>query len=186
MSKKKSMKVVVLTILMIVGFEIYLVYTMVKEPIYSSYVFPVLSQIPVIGWLVAYNFPPDDFYCPLSVKPLKLGSHELEFSCKYKGRHEIRIQKISDMRFWECNVGMTVTIRDEVGHVFYESNIANSIILGGAGGLNYNYCFGIFYAPDDVPIGSQLTARITCYGEVDELLGEFPEAEIAIVKAFDK
>ena len=150
-----------------------------------SDVFRVVGRIPIIGWLVEYNIPPDDFYVPLDKTPLRSGYIKLEFTCKYRGRHEIRIQGVNSTLFWESNVGMDVAIRNGNGRVLYRRDDVNSRIMGGANG-NYNYCYGIFNAPEDVPLGAKLTADITCYDEVGELQRHFPAAEIVVVKVFDK
>lgn len=154
------------------------------------HVFKVLVRIPIVGWLVEYNLPPSDFYVPLDRTALRIGSANLEFACKYRGRHEIQIYGIQAewnraISFWESNVGMNVVIRGDDGRILYKSEKKNARILGGANG-KYNYCYAIFNAPDDVPLGTKLIAEITCYGEVNKLLRHFPDAEIVAVKEFDK
>lgn len=147
--------------------------------------FQFLVRIPAVGWLIEYNFPPSDFYEPLDKTSLQSGSIKLEFTCKYRGRYEIQIRGINSALFWESNVGMNIVIRNRDGCVLYNRNNNNARILGGADG-DYNYCYGIFNAPRDLPLGVKLIAEITCYGEVKELLRHFPDAEIVAIKAFDK
>ena len=155
-----------------------------------SQVFKIVVRIPIIGWLVEYNLPPSDFYMPLDHAPLRIGSVNLEFMCKYRGRHEIRISGIQAdwnkaVSFWDSNVGMNVVIRDCDGRILYKREEMNARITGGNNGV-YNYCYGIFNAPEDVPLGTKLIAEIKCYGKIEELLRNFPEAKIVVVKVFDK
>lgn len=154
------------------------------------HVFKIVVRIPLVGWLVEYNLPPSDFYVPLDRTPLRIGSVSLEFACKYRGRHEIRISGIQvdwnkAVSYWNSNVGMNVVVQSEDGRILYKREKNNTRILGGANG-KCNYCYAIFNAPDDVPLGTKLIAEITCYGEVNELLRHFPMAEIVVVKVFDK
>ena len=80
---------------------------------------------------------------------------------------------------------MNVVVRSNDGRILYQKETTNTRILGGANG-RCNYCYGIFNAPQDVPLGVELTAEIRCYGAVKELLRNFPDAEIVVVKVFDK
>ena len=154
------------------------------------HVFKIVARIPIVGWLVEYNLPPSDFYVPLDRTPLRTGFFSLKFVCKYRGRHEIRISGIQAdwnkaVSFWESNIGMNVIIRSDDGRILYKNEKKSARILGGANG-NYNYCYAIFNAPDNVPLGRGLIAEITCYGEVEELVKHFPHAEIVVRKVFDK
>lgn len=154
------------------------------------HVFKILVRIPIVGWLVEYNLPPTDFYVPLDKTSLRTGFFSLKFVCKYRGRHEIRISGIRTERdkvvsYWNSNVGMNVVVRSEDGRILYQKETANTRILGGSNG-RFNYCYGIFNAPQDVPLGAELIADIRCYGAVEELLHNLPDAEIVVVKVFDK
>ena len=148
-------------------------------------VFRVVVRIPLVGWIVEYNFPPSDFYRPLDRTLVKSGKSKLVFICKYRGRHEIRIQGVTSPLFREMNVGMAVVVKDKAGRILYKNIKPSSRILGGSNGV-YNYCYGVFDAPLRVPLGQQLTAEIECFGDTAELLREFPSAEIAVTKVFDK
>ena len=154
------------------------------------HVFKIVVRIPIVGWLAEYNLPPSDFYVPLDRTPLRTGFFSLKFACKYRGRHEIQIAGIQAdwnkaVSYWNSNIGMNVVVRSEDGRILYKREKKNTRILGGANG-EYNYCYGIFNAPEDVPLGAKLTADIRCYGKVDELLNNFPNAEIVVRKVFDK
>lgn len=150
-----------------------------------DFIFNIVVRIPIVGWFVAYNIPPSDFYVPLDKTPLRAGISNLLFKCKYRGRHEIRIEGISSTLFWESDIGMDIVIRGKGGVVLYKNTCPNSDISGGANG-KYNYCYAIFNAPVEVPLGEDLVADIVCHGEVERLLCRFPKAEIVVTKAFDK
>ena len=107
--------------------------------LYSATLFPLLSRIPIIEFVMAYNFPPDDYYQPLAKHPLELGSYQMEFTCKYRGRHEIQIDGITDMSVWENNVGMSVSVCDKEGKILYMKNMKDALLAGGENG-RYNYC----------------------------------------------
>ena len=80
---------------------------------------------------------------------------------------------------------MNVVVQSNDGRVLYKSEDKNARICGGANG-KYNYCYGVFNAPEDVPLETKLIAEIRCHGDVEELLRNFPDAEIVVVKVFDK
>ena len=154
------------------------------------HVFKIVVRIPIVGWLVEYNLPPSDFYVPLDRTPLRKGFFSLKFACKYRGRYEIQIAGIQAdwnkaVSYWNSNVGINVVVRSEDGRMLYKKEKGNARILRGVNGKN-NSCYGIFNAPEDVPLETKLTAEIRCYGEVEELLRNFPDAEIIVVKVFDK
>lgn len=155
-----------------------------------SKVFRYASQIPLLGWFIAYNCEPVDFYDPLSMKPLKEGVCLLEFETKYYGRHEIQIYPIVDTSHWNSNIGMKIRIRDENGKLIYEKEEKDAQLLGGKGlgnGTNvYNYCYAILNVPKDVPLSAKMYAHIECYGDINEIIKHNPNANIVIRKAFDK
>jgi hypothetical protein len=152
-------------------------------------VFKYASQIPLVGWFIAYNCRPVDFYNPLAMKPLKAGVSSLEFETKYYGRHEIQIYPIADASHWESNIGMKIRIHDKNGKLVYEKEEKDAQLLGGAleNGTNiYNYCYAILNVPTDIPLGAELSAHIECCGNITEIIKHNPDAKIVIKKCFDK
>ena len=152
-------------------------------------VFRYVSQIPLVGWFVAYNFEPSDFYAPLAEVPLREGESQLRFKAKYYGRHEIRISPLIDASVFETSISMKIKVRDSSGAVVCEHNQASAQLMGGAlvNGTNiYNYCYAIFYAPNDFQLGDEMQAEVECSGDVSEILKHNPNAMIAVSKAFDK
>ena len=152
-------------------------------------VFRYVSQIPLVGWFVAYNFEPSDFYAPLAEVPLREGESQLRFKAKYYGRHEIRISPLIDASVFETSISMKIKVRDSSGAVVCEHNQASAQLMGGAlvNGTNiYNYCYAIFYAPNDFQLGDEMQAEVECSGDVSDILKNNPEAKIVVAKAFDK
>jgi hypothetical protein len=152
-------------------------------------VFKKASQIPLVGWFIAYNFRPSDFSVPLANVPLSEGKHSLRFKCKYNGRHEIQIRPITEDSPFENDIRMKVRITDSDGILLYEEEKNNARILGGAleNGTNiYNYCYAILNVPTDIPLGAELYAHIECCGNITEILKHNPDAKIVIKKCFDK
>lgn len=154
-----------------------------------SWTFRCAVKIPLMKWLIAYNFPPSDFYTPLAEVPLTEGCHVLQFRGKYEGRHEVQITPIVDRTQWQCNVAMTVKILNSKGECVYKETRENQQLLGGVlvdGVMVYNYCYAIFETSTDFPVGDQMTAEITCTGDVSKILEQNPTAKIKILKVFDK
>lgn len=159
--------------------------------VYNHYprVFPWLTSIPLIGWFIAYNFPPYDFYTPLTETNLSEGVHILSFIGKYEGRHEVQISPIIDPSLYENKVAMSVQGFNSKNELLFNQENASSRILGGKlvdGVSVYNYCYGIFFAPEDFPLGESITLRIECRGDIQAILKHNPSANIKIVKVFDK
>lgn len=151
--------------------------------------FKYASQIPLVGWFIAYNCQPVDFYNPLAMKPLKAGVSSLEFETKYYGRHEIQIYPIVDTSYWESNIGMKIRIYDKDGKLVYEKEEKNAQLLGGASqnGTNvYNYCYAILNVPNDIPMDTKMYAHVECYGSIESIRKNNSNAKIVIKKAFDK
>ena len=152
--------------------------------------FKLLVKIPIVGWLIAYNFPPSDYYQPLAASELRAESFDLNFACKYEGRHEIQIIGIYDLSFRESNVGMYVCVKNKQGDVILRQGANNAKISGGGrvdnGVREYNYCYAVFEVPSDVPCGQNMTAKIKCFGNLGVLTNAFPSARVVVRKVFDK
>ena len=152
--------------------------------------FKVLVKMPIAGWLIAYNFPPLDYYRPLAASELRAGIFDLNFACKYEGRHEIQIIGIHDLSFRESNVGINVCIKNINGNVILRQGANNAKISGGGRVVNglreYNYCYATFEVPHDIPCGQNMTAEINCFGDLGVLTNAFPGAKVVVRKVFDK
>ena len=157
-------------------------------------IFRVLTTIPLVGWFVAYNFPPRDFYTPLAEIPLSEGVHVLNFRGKYEGRYEVQISPIMgstiDTSLDEHNtVAMRVQAFNSKNELLFQQDNASSRLWGGEwieGMQVYHYCYGIFYAPEDFQLDECITVKIECTGDVQTILARNPLAKIQITKWGDK
>lgn len=152
-------------------------------------VFSWLTSIPLVGWIIAYNFPPSDFYTPLAETNLLEGVHVLNFIGKYAGRYEIQISPIINPSLYESKITIHVQVFNSKNELLFEQKHSNSRIWGGKtldGIMVYNYCYGIFFAPEDFQLGERITVRIECTGDTQAILEHNPLSRIRIMKVFDK
>ena len=159
------------------------------ERLYSSHIFPMLLEIPILGAVVYYNFLPSDYYSPLVQFPLEEGEKNLKFSCKYKGRHLIRIKYISSDLLYNSGVRLTGKIARTNGMSCVEFDVPDSRLFvryGDGDRYRYNYHYVVFRAPYDVPLDEPLVLKIKCSGDVENLLRVNPDSMIELAKDFDK
>lgn len=153
-------------------------------------VFQFLVKIPVVGWLMEYNFPPSDFYVPLISVPLKSGRSCSYFTCKYAGRYEMNIAGVDTNSLMHSGVDVHWQVYDKSGHKLRDCGGEGTFALASAHGESENttfrYCYDIFFAPDDLPTKTPMRASIICAGAVDDFVRRFPAARIEVVKCFDK
>ena len=145
-------------------------------------------KIPIVGWLIGYNFPPADFYHPLASVPLKSGSVSASFVCKYEGRYELNMVGIVTNSLDYSGVRLRWKVGDASGRRLREKESWGSFVLasGRKAKTEFRYCYDIFYVPVDLPSSTELTITVICSGAVDDLLKLFPSARIEITKCFDK
>ena len=94
---EKKLTLITFTILALIAiFALIFVRKQHVERLYSSCVFPILRQIPIVGALVTYNFLASDYCSPLVEFPVEEGEKTLKFVCKYSGRYRIRIKYIAN------------------------------------------------------------------------------------------
>lgn len=151
--------------------------------------FNVAVRVPLIGWFVAHNLRPSDYFIPLATAPFSDGEHSLEFECRYRGRHEIQVWPLVDGTPFENSVGMEIVVEAEGGTTLFRHKQEYAEIRGGAllNGTNvYNYCYAILEVPHDLPIGVNLIARIRCWGKVSDIKRLNPNAKIVVRKMPDK
>lgn len=151
--------------------------------------FNVAARIPLIGWLVAHNLRPSDYFVPLAEAAFVAGECKLDFEFKYIGRHEIQIWPITDDTLFENSVSMDIAVESSDGSIMVRRKKGRAGILGGEllKGTNvYNYCYAIFDVPRDLPVGVKLTTKIRCWGDVSEVKRLNPDAKIVIRKMPDK
>lgn len=153
-----------------------------------------IIKIPLVGWFVAYNFPPHDFDTPLAEIPLAEGVHVLTFRGTYEGRYEVQISPIRgstiESSLDEHNtVAMRVQAFNSNNELLFQQAHSSSRLWGGKwidGMQVYHYCYGIFFAPKDFPLDECITMKIECTGDVQTILARNPSAKIQITKWTDK
>ena len=145
-------------------------------------------KIPIVGWLIEYNFPPVDFYRPLASVPLKSGVVNVSFACKYEGRYELNIAGIATNSLDCSGVRLHWEVVDASMRRLRGKEGGGSFVLASGRDTKtaFRYCYDIFFVPRDLPSSTELFATILCSGAVDDLLKQSPMARIEIVKCFDK
>ena len=154
-----------------------------------DFLFPRMSRIPLLGWLVEYSIPPCDFYEPSATLTLKTGMQVTDFLCKYIGRYEIDIVDFQGKEFDRSNISMRIVIKDDAGKIIMsdEKNDAEALGTVSHDGLRYlRYCYFVFFSPQDVPLNTNLIAEISCSGDLAPLLSASHRPKIIIRKCFDK
>ncbi len=179
MSKKAVTIIVSMLVLLSTGWFVWK-----PENFYADYIFPKLKYFSIFGWLVAYNFRPADYHIPLALFPLSQKEISMTFSCKYEGRHCIQIRNIYSDQLRDSNVSVCGQIEDLDGKCYLYFKRDNEALGGYVG--NYNYCYEIFLAPEDIPLNKKMRLKVRFAGDVDKLLKHHPSATLAIVKSFDK
>ncbi len=181
MQMSKTIKIVglLLLVLCIIGFTKFK-----PENCYSDYIFPVLMEIPFVGFVVNYNFLPEDYYTPLVKFPLDQGECIGTFKCKHKGRYQMRIKNIHESSSWESGVSVSGQIEfgdGKTGIVFYTPDSRKFVCYYGC-----DYHYTCFLVPEDVPLNTQVFIRVRFSGDVANLLKINPDAMFELAKGFDK
>jgi hypothetical protein len=152
-------------------------------------IFDSLKAIPFLGWIIAYNFPPADYYVPCATFQLSEVPCTKLIMCRYKGRYDIHIHNIPTNQFDTSGVSLSVRLTDEDGADVLCVDKCDSGIFAyynRKGDFGYRYFFLAFNVPDDVPLNKSLCLSVSASGEVEKLLSRCPAAEIEVVKCFDK
>ncbi len=179
MQKMKIVVVCSMLSLVLIG-----VFIWKSENFYADYIFPKLKYFSIFGWLIAYNFPPSDYYVPLASIPLRHGEHTVMFSCKYEGRHDIQIKNIHSNQLWNSGVSVCGQIDDvdEKCYLYFKRD--DSRWYGYVDDCNYYYAS--FLAPQEIPLNKKMRLKVRIAGNVEELLKHHPTATLEIIKCFDK
>ena len=153
-------------------------------------VFDLLKSIPFVGGIIAYNFPPQDYYVPVVDMPLSKGECQVDFVCKYKGRHDFQIANISKDKFYDSGISIKLTISEMDGNnVIWSGGKDNSeqfAYYPNEGERGYRYWYDAFTAPDEIPLKTKMRLTVICDGDVASFIREHENAHIQVIKAFDK
>ena len=150
--------------------------------------FNCIKAIPILGWIVEYNFPPVDYYAPLCQFHLLEGSTNVSFVCRYHGRYDVQIANVKNKSMQESGVSVKIEILDSCGRKLFSGEILNSRVLtcGRTDEVEYRYQYSAFRVPDEIPIGERLFAVITVGGDVARFLRQHPDTLLQVKKCFDK
>ena len=153
-----------------------------------SVLFNCIKAIPILGWIVEYNFPPVDYYVPLCQFHLSEGSTNVSFVCRYHGRYDVQIANVKNKSLQENGVSVKIEIFDLRGRRLFSEEISNSRILscGRSDEVEYRYQYSAFRVPDEIPSGELLSAVITVGGDVSRFLRQQPDSLLQVKKCFDK
>lgn len=165
-----------------------------------------------MGPLLNIVFPAEDLYDPLVTVDLEPGINDyiLSFSHKYVGRHAVEIsslREIQDPRSQTQNPGSgnTNQSRSDLGswgtendignlHVVLEVSLNGRVIyyaeqLKGSmfwGKDDHGLHFNTYLVPKNLPLGKELTARVTIRGDPDGYLEKHGAARLSITKMSDE
>ena len=153
--------------------------------------FDGITRIPVLGWIVAYNFPPRDYYLPVVHCPLAAGNIKQTVVCKYSGRYDIHIVGVKSNSVEHCDVSIMAEAADGLGKSIWRDGRSSSELFKYFSSRDncdegYRYFYLTFRVPEDVPCNAPFELSIRCEGAIDELLQCVPEARVEVVKVFDK
>lgn len=153
-------------------------------------VFDLLKSIPFAGGIIAYNFPPQDYYVPVVDMPLSKGECQVDFICKYKGRYDFQIANISKDKFYDSGISIKLTISKMDGNnVIWSGGKDNSEQFDyypNGDKREYRYWYDAFMVPDEIPLKTKMRMTVICDGDVASFLGEHEDAHIQVIKVFDK
>ena len=99
--------------------------------------FDSMARIPILGWIVAYNFPPRDYYLPVAHFPLAAGKLKQTVICKYRGRYDIHIVGVKSNAVERSDVSIMAEAVDKSGKSIWR-NIRSSSAL-------FKYFFSNFW-----------------------------------------
>jgi len=140
-----------------------------------------------MGPLLNIVFPAEDLYDPLVTVDLEPGINDyiLSFSHRYVGRHAVEISSPRGSGFEDAQQNFHVTF--EVFHdgriAYYAEQLKGSMFWGKDDhGLHFN----TYRVPKNLPVGYELTARVTVRGDVDDYLEKHGAARLRITKMSDQ
>ena len=151
--------------------------------------FKLLFQVPVIGLVVGYNFPPSDYRSPRMDVPLSKERADVRFSLKYKGRHEVDIVGCNVNPWDQSMLGLKMTVRDASGTALYHSVISNEVALlsfDEHGRQYMRFCYAVLDVPKDLPADAPLSFSFSCFGNYEAFRQSNPDARIVLRKVIDK
>ena len=184
----QASKKIIFIVLIILGFSV------LAQKVGYCHIFPVLKEIPLLGFLVEYNFPPIDYYEPTLQIPLKNGDFTAEIVLKYKGGYDVHLINVFTKELEKSEICLEFSILNIKGEVLYTNITNNSPLFPyfdpnksseyNKNNYRYQYCrFSTRY--NKIPIKEKLYIKIKCSGAIEQFLKCHPNACIEIAKSFD-
>lgn len=155
-------------------------------------VFNIVKSIPCVGWIIEYNFPPQDYYVPIVDIPLSKGVSYAEFVCKYNGRYDIQIANITKDKFYKSGISLKVMVsKANKSNVIWSGGDTNSTQFIYYPNENseeneFRYWYDAFRVPEKIPLNTKMRLTVICSGDVSAFLTEHKNAHIQVRKVFDK
>lgn len=151
-------------------------------------VFSFVYRCPVLGIIVTYIFPPEDYYVPLVSMPLQSGTMSSPCLCKYAGRYEVNVIGFGGFDWESYEMRMKVTIIDENNQACYFHEQSRSRTLVGYTKTGEKYlrlCYGVVDCPKDIPLNRALTVKVEGLDGVPEFVRKNSRAKIIFRKDFN-
>lgn len=151
--------------------------------------FRLLSQIPVIGLIIGYNFQPLHYVDSRIDVPLCVESTNVQFSCKYKGRYEIDIVGCEVSPWSQSMLGLRMSVMDMEGTVLYHAVRSNEVALlsfDERGEMYMRFCYAVLDIPNDLPVETPLLFSFSCFGNYEAFRQLNPYARVILRKFIDK
>lgn len=152
--------------------------------------FECVKSIPLLGWLIAYNFPPSDYCTPVVRIPVDCGESKVNVVFPYTGRYDVHIVNIWSNVVANADVSIELVIGDKHNDRVVWRMLKDKpmlLVYESMDGVNgFRYWYDAFVVPKDIPVNIPLCMSIMCHGNVEGLLRNHPNAVIEVRKSFDK
>lgn len=140
-----------------------------------------------MGPLLNLVFPADDLYLPLTTIELTSDQkeYEIKFSHRYVGRHVVEISSPKGSRHERDQQNFQVTLEVfQGGKVVYRAGPSRGSKFWGKD--DYGLHFTTYRVPNDLPVRTELTAKVIITGDLESYLKNHQTAYLNITKMSDE
>jgi hypothetical protein len=140
-----------------------------------------------MGPLLSLVFPADDLYLPLTTIEVTSDQteYEIKFSHRYVGRHVVEISSPEGSGYERDQQNFRVILEVfQGGKVVYRAGPSKGSRFWGK--EDYGLHFNTYQVPKDLPVRTELTARVTITGDIGAYLAKHGEAFLSITKMSDE
>jgi hypothetical protein len=140
-----------------------------------------------MGPLLSLVFPADNLYLPLATIEVKSEQkeYEIEFSHKYVGRHAVEISSPKGSGYERDQQNFRVILEVfQGGKVVYRAGPSRGSRFWGKD--DYGLHFTTYRVPKDLPVRTELTAKVIITGDLDAYLSKHGEAFLSMTKMSDE